>query len=68
MNTGLFIVGSLCFLQDSLQANFIAGESVIYFLVITCAGVNFLVELAINLVVAPGLHTVYKVLGKRIGK
>ena len=67
VNTGLFILGSLCFLQDTLKANFVGGDSVVYFLVIVCAGVNFLVELGINLVLAPGLHTVYKVVESRIG-
>lgn len=68
VNTGLFILGSLCFLQDTLKANFVSGGSVVYFLIIICAGVNFLVELALNLVLAPSLHTVYKVVEKRIGK
>ena len=67
-NTGLFILGALCFLQDTLQANFVSGTSVVYFLVIVCAGVNFLVELAINLLVAPGLHTVYTAVEKQFKK
>lgn len=67
VNTGLFILGSLCFLQDTLKANFVAGgQTVVYFLVIVCAGVNFLVEFAINLILAPSVHTVCKVAGKRI--
>ena len=68
VNTGLFILGSLAFLQDTLKANFVGGQTVVYFLVVVCAGVNFLVELAINLIVAPGLHTVYKVVEKSIKK
>ena len=64
-NTGLFILGSLAFLQDTLKANFIDGQTVIYFLIIGCAGINFLVELAINLVSAPSLYTVIKVVNKR---
>ena len=67
VNTGLFILGSLCFLQDTLKAKFVAGgQTVVYFLVIVCAGVNFLVEFAINLILAPSVHTVCKVAGKRI--
>ena len=68
VNTSLFIGGSLAFLQDTLKANFVGGQTVIYFLVVVCAGVNFLVELGINLIVAPGLHTVYKVVEKSIKK
>ena len=65
VNTGLFILGSLCFLQDTLQANFVSGTSVIYFLIIGCAGVNFLVELAINLIASP---SIYRVIGIIKGK
>ena len=65
VNTGLFILGSLCFLQDTLKANFIDGTSVVYFLIIVCAGINFLVELAINLLASP---SVYRVLGIIKGK
>ena len=60
VNTGLFILGSLCFLQDTLKANFVSGTSVIYFLIIGCAGINFLIELAINLIAAP---SIYRVIG-----
>ena len=68
INTGLFIIGSLS-MSDTLSANFVVeGQTVIYFLVVVCAGINFLVELAINLIVAPGLHTVYKVVEKSIKK
>ncbi len=67
VNTGLFILGALAFLQDSLRANFIDGQTVVYFLIIVCAGINFLVELAINLVCVPALHSVIRVVkrGKR---
>ncbi len=65
VNTGLFILGSLAFLQDTLKANFIDGTTVIYFLIIGCAGINFLVELALNLICSPALHTVIRVVKKR---
>ena len=39
-------------------------SSVIYFLVIGCAGVNFLVEFAINLVAAPALYRVSRIFMK----
>ena len=65
INTGLFIVGALA-MYDVIASNF--SQDVLYFLIITCAGVNFLIELAINLVVAPAIHTVVKVLDKRAGE
>ncbi len=55
VNTGLFIFGSL-FIIDTLKANFIAeGQGVLYFLFIGCAGINFIVELSVNLIAAPAL-------------
>lgn len=65
VNTGLFIAGSLLLLKKTLVANFVAeGSTVVYFLFIVCAGVNFLVELAINLIFAPTLYRVIGVLEK----
>lgn len=63
VNTGLFIVGSLALFQKTLQANFVAeGSTLIYFLFIGCAGVNFLVEFAVNLVAAPSLYRVIHII------
>lgn len=64
VNTGLFVLGAL-FMSDTLSANFVAdGMSVFYFLVIVCAGVNFLVELAINLVCSPAIYRVARVISR----
>ncbi len=64
VNTGLFIICML-FMSDVLKANFVAdGTSVIYFLVIGCAGINFLVEFAINVVLAPALERVISAISK----
>ncbi len=61
VNTLLFIVGAL-FMSDTLTANFVqSGTSVIYFLIIGCAGINFIVELAINLLLAPSIYRIIKV-------
>lgn len=64
VNTGLFVLGALAFLKDTLEANFVSGTSVVYFLIIVCAGVNFLVELTINLICAPSLYSAARVLTK----
>ena len=64
LNTGLFILGGLL-MSDTLSANFVAdGMTVVYFLVIGCAGLNFIVEFLVNLVVAPGLNMVVDVIAK----
>lgn len=60
VNTGLFILGALA-MGDVLNDNFVAnGETLIHFLIIGCAGINFLVELSINVVLAPALRVVLK--------
>ena len=62
VNTGLFIGGSLLFLQQTLLVNFVeSGSTVVYFLFIGCAGFNFLVEFAVNLVAAPTLYRVIRI-------
>ncbi len=66
LNTGLFILGALL-VSDTLSANFVAeGSTVIYFLVIGCAGINFIVEFLVNLVVSPGLNMVVDVVTKNL--
>lgn len=68
-NTGIFILGGLM-MSGTIGSLFANGMevSVIYFLVIVCAGINFLVEFAINLVCAPALYTVENVVEKQIMK
>ncbi|MCD8307147.1 MAG: ECF transporter S component [Clostridia bacterium] len=66
VNTGLFILGALC-MSGTISANFdLNGETVIYFLVIGCAGINFIIEFCINLVLSPALHSVVTIVEKRI--
>ncbi len=68
MNTGFFILGMLL-MTDTLAANFVSSgamSDIVYFLFIGCAGVNFIIEFAINLILAPAIHTVYRVVEKRI--
>ena len=44
------------------------GLNPFVFILLGLVTFNFFVELGVNLVVAPGLHTVYKVVEKRLGK
>lgn len=68
LNTGLFILCALL-MSDTLSANFVAdGTTVIYFLVIVCAGINFIVEFFVNLITAPALNMVVNVVSKRLEK
>ena len=62
LNTGLFIVGALI-MSDAINL-FISSNSLgvdmMYFLIIMCAGVNFLVEFALNIIFAPAIYRVIK--------
>lgn len=64
VNTGLFVLGALL-MTDTLRANFVSdGTTVIYFLVIVCAGWNFLLEFCLNIVVTPALYRLQKIFRK----
>ena len=65
INTSVFILGALL-MSDTLSANFVpSGQTVLYFLVIVCAGINFLVEFAINIVLSPSLSTIISAVAKK---
>lgn len=60
VNTGLFILFSLL-LKNVIAANFIGeGQSVLEFLVIGCAGINFIVEFITTVLIAPSIYIAYK--------
>ena len=64
MNTGIFILGALA-MYDSINAMAVASNAgVVYFLFILCAGVNFLIEFALNMVLAPSVCRVIKAVRK----
>ncbi len=56
-NTGVFILGSYT-MMGTFQSNFLGESSMLYFLVIVCAGWNFIFEFLINLVCVPILSRV----------
>lgn len=60
VNTGLFILGVLLFVKDTVSENFLNGQSLMYFLIIGCAGINFIVEFLLNVLTAPALGRVYR--------
>lgn len=71
LNTGLFIVGCLC-MNDAINAFSTAidlgGMNVFVFILVVLVTFNFFIELAINLLLSPALHTVYRVTEKRFKK
>lgn len=67
VNTGLFILGSYT-MMDTFQSNFLGGgTSMFYFLVIVCAGWNFIFELLLNLLLCPALSRVIGVIKPQKG-
>lgn len=68
VNTTIFILGALTMFDTFSGLSSNKGVSVMYYLIILCAGVNFLIELAVNLIVAPAIHSVINVLEKNVFK
>ena len=70
LNTGLFILGSLTLISDTLQANLASfgADDLVVFLVIGCAGINFLVEFCVNIILSPAIYRIVTVVKKRIMK
>ena len=67
-NTGIFILG--CLMMSGTIGAYISsnealsGMSVMYFLVIACAGINFLVEFAINAIASPVIFRVSEIVAR----
>lgn len=64
INTGLFILGGL-FLVNETLATMTGGVSLTYFLVVMCAGINFIAEFAVNTIVSPAINTLVKAVSKK---
>lgn len=66
VNTGVFVLG--CFLIYSTISEFAAGAgySAVYFILIVCAGINYVLELAINLIFSPALERLVRLLSKKL--
>lgn len=52
VNTGIFVLGLAVFFQDILIA-WAGGSSVVYYILVVLIGINFLLELLVNLVLSP---------------
>ncbi|MCD8206259.1 MAG: ECF transporter S component [Clostridia bacterium] len=72
VNTGLFILGCLCisgtirnFASENLS---ISSDNIMYIIIVGLVTVNFFIELALNLVCAPALYTVDRVVEKQFSR
>lgn len=73
VNTGIFVIGAF-FISGTIgdaMTSFgvdITGLSPFYIILVLCVGVNFFVELAINIVCSPAIYTVNRVVEKQFAK
>lgn len=63
VNTGIFCAGMLLFFSETLRA-WAAGSDLFNYIIFTLTGVNFLIELGINVVFSPAIVTVVNAVKK----
>lgn len=64
VNTGLFIVGMLVFFFDTLNG-WAGGQNMLLYIIMGLTGVNFLVELGVNMLLATGIDRIIRA-GKKM--
>ncbi|MBE6546006.1 MAG: ECF transporter S component [Ruminococcaceae bacterium] len=64
VNTGLFVCGMLLFFKDTLYA-WAGGTEVLTYILLGLAGLNFLVEFLINIILTPAIVRIVDVVGNR---
>ena len=63
VNTGIFILGLLLFFRPVLEV-WAGGTDIVYYSLFILAGINFLIELGVNLIVTPVIVRVVNVVQK----
>jgi membrane protein implicated in regulation of membrane protease activity len=59
----VFLLGMVLFFQETLRA-WAAGSALLTYVLFTLTGVNFLVELGLNLVLSPAVSTLIRAIRK----
>ena len=59
VNTGIFIIGMMLFYMSTLES-WAGGQAVIYYVIFGLTGINFLVELAVNLILSSGITSIIR--------
>lgn len=67
INTSLFVCGMFLLFKDTLYA-WAGSTNVITYVLVGLAGVNFLVEFVINIILSPAIVRIADVVGKKIKK
>ena len=65
VNTGIFILGCFTIYNTISQVAASSGYSAVYFILIVCAGANYLLEMAVNMIFAPALERVIHITAKK---
>lgn len=60
VNTGCFVLGMLLFFKDTIYGWSAGSPSFLYYVLIGLCGLNFVVELCVNLVLSTGIVTIVK--------
>ena len=59
VNTGIFIIGMMLFYMSTFES-WAGGQAVIYYVIFGLTGINFLVELAVNLILSSGITSIIR--------
>ena len=65
VNTGIFVLGCFAIYDTISQVAAGNGYSPVYFILIVCAGINYLLEMAVNMILAPALERVIRITAKK---
>ena len=65
VNTSLFVAGMFIFFKDTLYA-WAGGSNVVSYVIFGLAGVNFIVEFAINIILSPAIVRIIDIVKKKI--
>ena len=65
INTGLFVCGMLLFFMDTLSA-WAGNSDILAYIILGLAGINFLVEFLINIILTPAIARIVDVVKKKI--
>ena len=65
INTGLFVCGMFLLFKDVLYV-WAGGKNVIVYVIVGLAGINFLVEFIVNLILSPAILRITEVVGKKL--
>lgn len=65
VNSGVFFIGCCLFFNDFIESLLPVGQSVAAYVAFTMIGINFFVELAVNIILVPTIYRVIEIAKKR---